>query len=146
MIKGIHHPCLIVSDLDRSVAFYRDLLGMKVTTEFESSGPFVESMQELPDASLRLALLEAQEDALELIQFVSPRGKPFDRRRCDVGTTHVCFEVDDIDAHYQDLQKKGVRFTTPPLLIDGGPLKGWRVVYFIDPDGITLELMQKPAA
>lgn len=142
MITGIHHPCLIVSNLDASVAFYRDVLGLKVTMGFEASGPFVESMQELPEASLRLALLEVHGDVLELIEFLHPRGKPFDRLRCDVGTTHVCFESDDIDAQYADLVKRGVRFTSPPRTIDSGPLEGWRVAYFTDPDGITLELMQ----
>ncbi len=66
----------------------------------------------------------------------------FDRSNADVGSAHVCIDVPDLQAAYEDLQAKGVEFLAPPLHIDDGPLEGCAFVYFKDPNGVTLELFQ----
>ena len=58
------------------------------------------------------------------------------------GPGHVAFEVEDIQAEYERLKSLGVDFFTGPNLIESGPLTGWKWVYFTDPDGIVLELIE----
>ena len=144
MIKGVHHTCITVSDLDRSIEFYRDLLGLELvmTEESERSGDDRSQALGVARAKVRLAILRAGDAQVELIEYVTAAGRPYDRHNNDVGTMHIAFQVDDIDAAYQRLLGHGVRFTAPPTTIPAGPMKGWRWTYFFDPDGVPLEIIQ----
>ena len=73
MIKDMHHTGFVVSDLERAVEFYRDVIGMEVTTRYERTGPGVESVVGYEGAHLKIALMGAGGvHALELIKYVSP--------------------------------------------------------------------------
>ncbi len=126
-----------VSDLDRSLAFYRDVLGMTVHRKAESQGSHVSTMTGFQNAHMRLVILKCGEHDVELIQYVAPAGERRTPQRCDVGAAHMAFEADDIDQVYQALSRQGVRFVSPPQR--SGNVKA---CYFLDPDGITLELLQ----
>lgn len=140
-VLGVAHTSFTVSDLDRSVAFYRDILGMELVAQVEASGQIVETVLGMPGAHLKVALLKAGDHTLELIQYLSPEGREYDRRTCDVGPCHIAFLVADINEAYQTLSAKGVHFKSAPqtLEIQGQTLRG---CYMTDPDGITLELIQ----
>lgn len=144
MIRGVHHTCITVRDLDRSIAFYRDLLGLELvlTEESERSSDDRSDNLGVSNAKVKLAILRTGEARIELIEYVTARGRDFDRRNNDVGATHIAFQVDDIEAAYHSLLDQGVRFTAPPTTIPAGPMKGWKWTYFFDPDGVSLELIQ----
>ncbi len=59
-----------------------------------------------------------------------------------MGAAHVCFLVEDVRARKAELEAKGVQFYTDVNVVDDGPLAGWRWVYFSDPDGLALELVE----
>lgn len=144
MIQGVHHSCITVSDLERSIAFYRDLLGLDLvmTEESERSQDDRSKALGVAGAKVKLALLNAGAARVELIQYVTTPGRPYDRKNNDVGAMHIAFQVADIDAVYQRLVDHGVRFTAPPATIPAGPMQGWRWTYFFDPDGVSLEIIQ----
>jgi len=144
MIRGVHHTCITVRDLDRSIAFYRDLLGLELvlTEESERSSDDRSDNLGISNAKVKLAILRTGEARIELIEYVTAQGRDFDRQNNDVGATHIAFQVDDIEAAYHSLRDQGVRFTAPPTTIPAGPMKGWKWTYFFDPDGISLELIQ----
>jgi catechol 2,3-dioxygenase-like lactoylglutathione lyase family enzyme len=77
---------------------------------------------------------------IELFQYYKPKGRPYPRkpRLCDCGITHIALEVTDIDRHYRELTRKGVRFNCPPQIVRNAA----KVTYFHDSDGITLELIE----
>jgi lactoylglutathione lyase len=138
-----------VSDMDRSLAFYRDLLGMVLVLDIERSGEYIEQVVGFPGARLRIVGLKlptGSDHILELIEYRSPRGKPVDARTCNPGTAHFCFVTNDIQQTYEELSSQGVQFKSPPVLIPTGPSTGGFDTYFVDPDGITLELSQPPPA
>jgi catechol 2,3-dioxygenase-like lactoylglutathione lyase family enzyme len=148
-LTGISHTSFTVSDMERSLAFYRDLLGLVVVGEVERQGEFIEQVVGFPGARLRivgLKLPHGSDHVLELIEYRSPRGQRIDTRTCNPGSTHLCFVTDDIHAAYEDLRGKGVRFKSAPVRVPSGPNAGGYDVYFLDPDDITLELSQPPAA
>ena len=59
-----------------------------------------------------------------------------------LGAAHVCFKVEDVRATKAELEAKGVQFYSDVNVVDEGPLAGWRWVYFSDPDGLALELVE----
>lgn len=144
MIHGVHHTCITVSDLERSIAFYRDQLGLELvmTEESERSGDDRSKALGVPKAKVKLAILRAGEAQVELIEYVTAQGRPYDRNNNDVGAMHIAFQVEDIDAVYKRMVDQGVRFTAPPATIPAGPMAGWRWTYFFDPDGVSLEIIQ----
>ncbi len=141
MITAHNHSSFTVSDVDRSVAFYRDVIGFKVDTVFEAQGEAIQQITGFPDAHLKVAHLLLGDFDLELIQYLAPKGTALDTATCNVGAAHIAFYADDVSKTYQDLQANGVRFRSAPVsAAPGRPA----VAYFLDPDGITLELSQAP--
>jgi catechol 2,3-dioxygenase-like lactoylglutathione lyase family enzyme len=141
----VHHVGIPVSDLDRSVAWYTSVLGLVANKAARSTGELISRAVEVPDADMRVAFLGVGDHVLlELLEYTNPRGIPYELRNCDVGSVHVCFEVDDIRASYAEMTETGVSFNHPPIQIgeEGGELAGYWFVYFRDPDGIQLELFQ----
>jgi catechol 2,3-dioxygenase-like lactoylglutathione lyase family enzyme len=140
----MHHTGLTVSDLERSIAFYRDLLGFEVLMTQEKEGGYLGEIVGYPDVYVKMAhlALPGSEHRLELFEYVRPAGEARALEPKHVGATHVCMTVDDIQAVYERLRSAGVDFFTAPVLVDSGVNKGKVGVYFRDPDGIILELFQ----
>ena len=68
-----------------------------------------------PEAQIKIALLEAGNARLELLQYLNPVGKQFDRQNNDVGATHIALNVADLQATYDRLQALGVSCNTQPF-------------------------------
>ena len=145
-MTSLLHTGLTVRDLDRSLAFYRDTLGMETVFEQEKEGGYLAAIVGYPRAHVRMAHLAFPGDGhrLELFQYLEPepRGEPGEPR--DLGITHVCLLVEDVGALHERLRSAGVDFYSDPVLVDTGANAGGVGVYLRDPDGITLELVQRP--
>jgi len=143
-MPSLHHTGLTVRDLERSLAFYRDVLGMEVLFEQEKEGGYLGAIVGYPDAHVRMAHVAFPGDVqrIELFQYVSPepRGEPGEPR--DVGITHVCLRVDDVDSLAERLRGAGAELFSEPVLVDTGANAGGKGVYLRDPDGVILELFQ----
>ena len=141
-INGIHHTAISTRDADRLLAFYRDLLGLEVV--FEQSWPAgtaqADAITGLSGSAARQILLRCGNAYLELFEFGAPEARPGDPDRpvCDHGITHVCFDVDDLDADYARLCAAGVRFHCEPQDLAFGV----RTTYGRDPDGNVVELQE----
>jgi catechol 2,3-dioxygenase-like lactoylglutathione lyase family enzyme len=138
------HTSFTVSNLERSIAFYRDLLGFEVVKTIRLTDPWIAVMTGFEGADLKVAALRlgASDHVLELIEYVAPRGAPATMQPTnDVGSAHVCFAVDDIAVIHDQLSRTGVQFRSRPVAIGGVRGAGW-AVYLRDPDGIPLELAQ----
>jgi catechol 2,3-dioxygenase-like lactoylglutathione lyase family enzyme len=144
-MRGVHHTGIIVSDLKRSVDWYREVLGLELLTEPSpiADDPALGRGLGVPGAALRFATFAVGDDVVELLEYSAP-GSPIDAPMPQnaLGSHHVALRVDDIRATYEDLVAKGVHFFSSPNAIDEGVLAGWRWAYFTDPDGITLELVE----
>ncbi len=146
-ISGIHHAGLHVRDVARSVAFYRDLVGLQLLAQRESRADYVGEIVGYPGATIRLAWLQHPDGGpiLELLQYVDPAGTPVDTATPNPGTAHVAFSVPDILATFERLRAAGIAFkSAAPVAITAGANRGGYAAYFTDPDGITLELLQPP--
>jgi catechol 2,3-dioxygenase-like lactoylglutathione lyase family enzyme len=142
-VKGLHHIGIPVRDLDRSLDWYRELFGFEAEFIQGAEGNGLDEIVQLSDAKLRMAFIRLPNVLLELLEYERPVGLDFDRRNCDIGAIHVCFEVDDIREVHRRLHEHGISFTTPPIAQEGA-IAGHQICYFRDPDGIQLELWQQP--
>ena len=153
MLLAQWHASFHVSDIDLSVGFYRDVLGMTLVHLQEQSNAYTRSLVGYPDAELRVAQLSIMEKNLsisghdlELVQYVKPKGTRQDPARYHPGSGHLAFAVSDIVEEYSRLTSQGVRFVSPPNYITSGVNQGGSTCYFLDPDDITLELVLPPPA
>ncbi|MFG1624177.1 VOC family protein [Kribbella sp. NPDC049227] len=138
----MHHVGITVRDLEASLAWYERMFGLKPEFIAHGTGPELSAAVGVPDTKLRFAFLRFGSCVVELLHYDNDREDTFDRSNADVGSAHVCIDVPDLQAAYDDLRGKGVEFLAPPLHIDDGPLEGCAFVYFKDPNGVTLELFQ----
>ena len=142
MFTGIHHTSFTVSNIDRSIAFYRDILGMELILDSKAAGltfkgPVSDAVTGCPGTEQRIAFLTIGEDRLELVEF-TPTGKAqTDNKPSDTGSAHLCFRTDNMDEVYRKLVANNVRLHCAPQ--DNGPAI---VIYFRDPDGCVLEATQ----
>lgn len=141
------HAAINVGAMEPALGFYRDLLGFPVAWEHVVEGPLLESLTGIPNVRAEVVqLVCAGGSRLELTCY-----EPVGRRRPpapnDVGPTHVSLEVDDVGATQDRLEAHAIEFASRPILIEDAahPLDGWTVTYLQDPDGTTLELLQRPA-
>ncbi|MBI2906436.1 MAG: VOC family protein [Chloroflexi bacterium] len=150
MLKSFAYHAVTVSNLDRAVAFYRDLLDMRLERTYELAGAALAEATGMPGAHIKTAVMGSTDirgdHFIKLAEYLSPRRKQrFEPRLCDVGASHVTIEAYEIKELYEKLVAKGVRFISPPVHpIPEQPQKTF--AYFFDPDGILLEIHRIPQA
>jgi catechol 2,3-dioxygenase-like lactoylglutathione lyase family enzyme len=138
-LLGIAHASVVVSEMERSLRFYRDLLGLEVTEDERVKGRFVSAVTGVAGADVRVVLLSAG-DAIarvELVEFLVPRRGGFAPDMPTLGASHVALLTDDIHTAHRDLLAGGARLVCAPVS-DG---VRW-AMHVYDPDGIRVELMQ----
>ena len=139
MITSYSHTSFTVSDIERSIAFYVDQLGLTLARRWERTGPEIEALTGVKDARLSMALVEFGDFKLELIQYVGGAGVVLDPVINNVGTAHIAFEVQNVDAFCERLVSNGVKLYGTPATLPPPRVRG---VYISDPDGITVELSE----
>jgi catechol 2,3-dioxygenase-like lactoylglutathione lyase family enzyme len=145
-ILGAHHTSFTVGQLELSLGFFRDLLGMELVYTREVRDAYFARIVGLPGCVVRAALLRLPGSAhhLELFEYVSPAGRACSPRPCDPGSAHLALLTDDLPALYASLRAKGVEFDREPTQITAGPNRGGYGVYLRDPNGILIEFFQPP--
>jgi catechol 2,3-dioxygenase-like lactoylglutathione lyase family enzyme len=143
---------LTVQDLDRSLGFYRDVLGFhQVGAIDERSGDAWEHVYGVFGARVRVATLQLGDERLQLQQFLAPTGRPIpaDSRSNDRWFQHVALIVSDMERAYAWLREHGVAHasTGPQMLPAWNPNAGGiAAFYFRDPDQHHLEILHFPAS
>lgn len=140
MIQSLEHVALSVADLDRSLAFYRDFIGMEMIMDINAENEGIGRIISMPGAKCRIVHLKLGATILELFCYSNPPGKNMARemRQCDHGLTHIGFKVTDFHKLIAKLKERHTEFLGEPVEFRPGV---W-VVYFRGPDNEVCEFRQ----
>jgi catechol 2,3-dioxygenase-like lactoylglutathione lyase family enzyme len=146
VVNEVDHIGLTVTDLERSIEFYTSVLECTVVMRQEKVGGYLAAIVGYPDAHVLMTHLQPPGGGprIELFQYLVPESATRELEPRNVGNAHICFVVEDLDALYGRLVEKGISTISPPVEVDTGVNAGGASLYLYDPDGITLELFQRP--
>lgn len=139
-MKAIRHIGIVVSNLDKTLYFYRDILGLKIKREMLETGKYIDNLSALKGIEVKTIKMSADDgNLIELLYYESHPRKPINRDTCDIGYSHISFTVESLDYEYKRLKEKGVKFSAPPQCSPDGYAK---VAFCKDPDGNFIELVE----
>jgi catechol 2,3-dioxygenase-like lactoylglutathione lyase family enzyme len=149
-VKAVDAVGLTVSDIDRSVEFFSQVLSFEKVSEVEVTGDDYEQLQGVFGLRMRVVRMRLGSEFIELTEYLAPRGRPIpvDARSNDRWFQHIAIITSDMERAYQWLRQHKVTHasTGPQRLPDWNPKAGGiKAFYFKDPDGHALEILQFPA-
>lgn len=135
---SLGHVGLSVSNMERSLPFYRDIMGMEVVLQLDITDDRQARVISVPGTKCKITHLKLGDGVLELFEYYEPRGKNNARslQQRDHGIVHIGFEVDDFHQRVKFLKDKDVKFVGEPVEFRPGV---W-VLYLYGPDGEVCEL------
>jgi len=143
-ILGADHTGITVSNLERSLAFWRDVLGFELSHTAHQKGELAREITGVEGAEIKLAVLKTPGGhKIELLEYLAPADrKRANLRPCDIGSVHIALLVEDLDVALDRIAVSGWKTAGQPQILTKGLNAGKRVVYVRDPDGTTIEFMQ----
>jgi catechol 2,3-dioxygenase-like lactoylglutathione lyase family enzyme len=149
-ITGVHHFSFSVTNLERTIEFYKNVLGVDIRSKgrnkYDTLGTALFGTKwgvNQPQADLKLAFLQLGDNRIEFIEYVDPMAQPYHKNPSIAGSAHLALRVDNIEEVRERLEAAGVEFHAPigRYVEEGKGEMKW--CYFRDPDGIVLELVQQ---
>src|SRR5438128_3240408 len=149
LIHAVDAVGMTVADMDRSLAFYTQVLSFVPVSDVEVTGNEYEHLQGVFGLRMRVVRLRLGDESIVLTEYLTPRGRPIpaDSRSHDRWFQHVAIIVSDMDRAYARLRAAGVDHVSPaPQRLPDWNAKagGIRAFYFKDPDGHALEVLWFP--
>jgi catechol 2,3-dioxygenase-like lactoylglutathione lyase family enzyme len=138
------HVGICVSDVERSVRFYRDLLGFAYRSELRVQGEPSDTLLRLRGVDLQAVYLERDGTRIELLYYAGPGtvGDDTPRPMNARGLTHLSLRVDNLKDTLATLRAAGVRVLDETMI--DIPDFGAAAIFIVDPDGTLIELVQSP--
>ena len=136
---GVH-----VSDLQRSIDYYRDVIGLEQVERRIRDDAYLSTVTGYAEVRLDTCLLVDRSSGimLELLEMLSSPGEAMEPGTANPGTMHMCFIVDDVDAVHARAVAAGHSAVNDPVTPTAGGWQGGRSVYLLDPDRVRVEIVQ----
>ena len=143
-VQHVSHIGICVSNLERSLVFYRDGLGFRERSKLDVSGPEVDALLQVAQTRLEAIYLERDGTRIELLHFREPGhgGDASPRPMNQLGLTHLSLRVADLSATISELANAGGRVLQETRV--DNPLFSAGAVFVCDPDGVRIELIEQP--
>jgi catechol 2,3-dioxygenase-like lactoylglutathione lyase family enzyme len=143
VIHRLAHVGICVSDLERSLRFYRDGLGFRETGALDLAGEPSATLLELPGVALRARYLERDGARIELLYYPRPGATGGGARPMNaLGLTHLSFRVAELDVCLERLVALGGKALAHTRVVNAG--LGMQAIFLTDPDGTRIELVAGP--
>lgn len=141
MFANLRHVGIVTDNLEKSLEFYRDILGFKIKTEALENKDFIDRVLNLKNASLKtVKLVDQRGGIIELLHYDNPANKTIKREVNDLGLSHFALTVENLDDIYNMLKKSGANFISAPKF---SPDKKAKVCFCYDPNGVAVELVEE---
>jgi catechol 2,3-dioxygenase-like lactoylglutathione lyase family enzyme len=149
LVTAVEGPGMTVSQMDRSIRFFSDVLSFEKVSDVEVAGPEYERLEGVFGARMRVVRMRLGAESLDLTEYLAPKGRPIpvDSRSNDRWFQHIAIIVSDMDRAYAWLRRHDVEHASsgPQTLPEWNKkAAGIRAFYFKDPDGHALEILQFP--
>lgn len=145
-ITGFIHSGITVKNMNNALDFYVSTLGFELLSTQNVISDYIFDIVEIPGLKgINIAFVQVPGGhVIELLEYTGIDTYPGNARSCDYGTGHICLQVDNLDALFEELQAKGIKFKSKKVVnITAGANKGSKAVYMLDPDGYVIELMER---
>lgn len=140
IVKGFRHTGIICKDIDKSLEFYRDKLGLTVIQDFWDSSDYINKITGIKNGNVHMIKLKADDGTvLELLDYVSHPTELINQEIYNVGACHLALQVNNIDQAYAKLSSYGIKFLSEPVLSSEGIAK---VCFCFDPNNLRIELVE----
>jgi catechol 2,3-dioxygenase-like lactoylglutathione lyase family enzyme len=141
MKATIRHTGIVVQNIQKSLDFWCDTLGFRVTKKMEESGKIIDSILNVEGAKLTtVKLADENGNLLELLKFHTNEDKPrWEGTTYSTGLTHIALNVNNLSELYLSLSSIGYKFNAVPQVSDDGLVK---VTYMHGPEGLLIELVE----
>lgn len=142
----VNHVNIVVVDMERSLAFYVGLLGMRITFEVDLEGEWIETVAGLSGVQARCVFVQPDGGGtrFELLKYLNPPGVSLPQNAIanTGGLRHIALEVEEVDSLYARLKEAGVEAVSPPVTVPFAIVEGLRkrLCYLRDPDGVLVEI------
>ena len=145
-LRKINHVGIVVADLDKSIRFYEALTGVEVRNTDMVGGPRLAALKDIDKVDIRYAMVHLDGFNLELVEYKAPSPDRASYSAFDVGSMHLCFEVEGLDDVIERMKNAGMELAGDPLELGEEDLLkhgiGTKSAYFDDPDGLHLEVIE----
>ena len=144
-VFGFNHTAFVVADLDRTIGFFKELLGFELTSRAPRDKKAIQDMTGLDAVDIEVAYLRGYGHWIELIHYLEPaeRGPGVPKVYQD-GAGHIALDVDNVALAVKKAAAYGLSPVGKTVTIDKGPNKDRQVVYLQGPDGLSVEFIQVP--
>jgi catechol 2,3-dioxygenase-like lactoylglutathione lyase family enzyme len=144
MITGFNHTSFTVTDMDRAVRFWTEAMGFEAASVSPRAGDWQAAVTGVEGAELLVAHLYGYGSHIEFIQYVEGAAPGGPTGPNAPSAAHVCFEVSDIEATWKRLLAAGASAQGEIADVSSGVMQGVRAGYLRDPNGIIIELVERP--
>ena len=148
MLKEIMHVGITVSNIENSIKFYRDILGLTLKGQAVMEGKETDALFAMNNCKVKIAYLNGSDNIMsppiELLEFVNNKTIKDKPQLNKISISEICFRVDNIEKVYKHLIDNNVEYLSEPQEFDftAYGFSKSKALYFKDPDGIILELME----
>lgn len=142
MITGFNHTSFTVSDMDKSVRFWTEMLGFTAASVSPRQGDWQADVTGIAGASLLVAHLYGHGHHIEFIQYLAGANHGLSPPPSHTGAAHICLEVDDIERTWNELLAAGATAQGKVAHVKTGAASGCFAGYIRDPNGIIIELLE----
>ena len=140
IVKGYRHTGIICEDMEKSLRFYKEFLGLRVIQDFWDDSDYINKITGLQNANVHMIKLQAEDGTvIELLDYVTHPTDLIDQEVYNVGACHLARQANNIEEAYKELQSKGVSFISEPVLSSEGIAK---VCFCFDPNNTRIELVE----
>ena len=139
MVQALNHIGLSVLDLEKSVKFYTEVMGMEIDYRAYHEGRRISEVVGVDDAVLNICVVKRGPCRIELIEYSHRLESGTHKKQNEPGLIHISFAVSDVDAIYERIKSLGYEFNSKPMVTRE---KGPKICYFKGPDNVIIELYE----